>query len=225
MKAFKYLSIFFFCISCFAADLRTIYTKGNGQIYNLKSKGFPDSVVTIYNAAVEKEDLWVEFYIESGNGILKTGIWQQFQFNAKENSSLVLKAGYILSQEMTNPQKLNEKHLHGSSSLNMSQFLIKNKNEIKKYFIKDEEISVPAGTVLSSLYQVEGSGQKVRFWIAKESSPLVMIKLVSTAEKKANNYKMELLSLAKNVKIKIDPKKAVSLSPKMKDILNNTPLK
>jgi hypothetical protein len=223
MKVFSFL-IFLLVFSVSAADLTKIFNVGSGQIYKMTSDGYPTSTVTIYYTNVKKEKLWVEFFIESGEGLLKTGLWQQFAFESKDAKNMNLVAGYIKDYSMPVAEKLPQENLKGSDSLKMSQFLFQDPEKIKKHFIKKEEVSVPAGTVNTSKYKIVGNDQTIEFWLAEDSTPLVMVKLISTGKKKVNNYQMELITLAANVKAKIDPNNARELSEKMRKVLESTPV-
>lgn len=222
-KVYSLLFFVFLFSSLNAQELSTIYKEGNGHIYKMTSPHFTENQVSIYNAKVEKNKLWIEIYIENTTGFIKLGMWQQFEFE-KGKGALSLNAGYIKTKEMDVSEKLPKSHLAGSRSLKMTQFLVGSEEDIKKYYKGTEEVTVPAGTVDAKRYQVKGDGQTIDFWLAVDSKPLTMVKLVSQGKKKVHAYTMELVTLATNIGAVIDPKKAKPLSESMRKMLEETPL-
>jgi len=205
-----------------ADDFSKLYTVGNGQTYYMKSKDSMDATVSIYTTDVEKDSLGIEYYIQSQNSFLKQELWQQFKLEKGASGPLKLTEGYILSDTMKKPERMESNHLRGADGVQMTDFLFGSFEEINKHLLNTEEVIVPAGKVKANRYKISNNGQNVEFWISTDSKPLTLLKLVSTGKKKHHNYSLVLETLVRNVKSKIDPNKAVALSKATRKILETS---
>lgn len=216
---------FFFLINQVSAkeDFTKLYKVGVGQTYYMKSESNADAIVSIYTAAVEKNSLDVEYFIQSQNTFLKQEIWQQFRLEKSSgNGSLKLTKGYILTDSMKKPEKMDTSHLQGADGVQMTDFLFGTFQEINKYLVNTEEIEVPAGKVKAHRYKISNKGQVVDFWISADQKPLTMLKLISSGKKGHHNYTLVLETLVQNVKPKINPSDAVALSKSTKKLLEKS---
>ncbi|TNF04009.1 MAG: hypothetical protein EP326_01950 [Deltaproteobacteria bacterium] len=222
MKSNLFLCLLFACQFAWADDFKDLYIVGNGQTYYMKSQDSMDATVSIYTASVESNSLNIEYYIQSQNSFLKQELWQQFKLEKGSTGPLKLTEGYILSDNMTKPEKMESKHLKGADGVQMTDFLFGSFDEINKHLINTEEVEVPAGKVKANRYKISNNGQNVEFWISTDSKPLTLLKLISTGKKKHHNYTLMLETLIKNVKPKIKPSEAVALSKATRKILETS---
>ena len=188
----------------------------------MKSKDSMDATVSIYTTSVDKNSLGIEYYIQSQNSFLKQELWQQFKLVKSSKGLLKLSEGYILSDMMKNPERMESKHLKGADGVQMTDFLFGTFEEINKHLLNTEEVSVPAGKVKANRYKISNNGQNVEFWISTDSKPLTLLKLISTGKKKHHNYSLVLETLVRNVKSKINPDKAVALSKSTRKLLETS---
>lgn len=222
MKSKIFLIALLFSSLVFGDDFSKLYTVGNGQTYYMKSKDSMDATVSIYTTHVEKDSLGIEYYIQSQNSFLKQELWQQFKLEKGSSGPLKLTEGYILSDTMKKPERMESNHLRGADGVQMTDFLFGSFEEINKHLLNTEEVIVPAGKVKANRYKISNNGQNVEFWISTDSKPLTLLKLVSTGKKKHHNYSLVLETLVRNVKSKIDPNEAVALSKATRKILETS---
>ena len=223
----------FFCLSltlffshqALSDSFKDHYKVGNGSTYIMTNKdGTANNNVSIYITSVERDNLGVEYFIESQNSFLPSSLWQQFNLKKdKVNGGLKITEGYILDAYGKFPETLEKEHLKGQTlGAQTSDFLFSDFATINKHLINKEEVSVPAGKLKTNRYKIESNGQTIEFWIAQDRSPLTLVKLISKGKKSAQNYQLLLATLVKNVKAKIDPSKAKPLSKKMRSALSKT---
>ncbi len=222
MKSRIILCFIFACQLAFADDLSELYKIGNGQTYYMKSQDSMDATVSIYTTSADKDSLGIEYYIQSQNSFLKQELWQQFKLEKGSSGPLKLTEGYILSDTMKKPEKMEAKHLKGADGVQMTDFLFGSFEEINKHLINSEEVEVPAGKVKSNRYRISSNGQTVDFWISTDGKPLTLLKLISKGKKKHHNYTLQLETLVRNVKAKINPSEAVALSKSTRKILETS---
>jgi len=87
--------------------------------------------------------------------------------------------------------------------------------QLDKFKVGLESVEVPAGKILCSHYRKARGDQTVDFWISDKAGAIGLVKLTSKGvNNKDHDFKLELLSLLKNVKPKINPKEAVPLTDK-----------
>jgi hypothetical protein len=222
MKSKILFCILFYCQLVWADDFTKLYTVGNGQTYYMKSKDSTDATVSIYTTSVDKDSLGIEYYIQSQNSFLKQELWQQFKLEKGSSGPLKLSEGYILSDSMKKPERMEAKHLKGADGVQMTDFLFGSFEEINKHLLNTEEVMVPAGKVKANRYKISNNGQNIEFWISTDSKPLTLLKLVSTGKKKHHNYSLVLETLVRNVKSKINPDEAVALSKSTRKLLETS---
>lgn len=222
MKSRILFSLLFCCQLVWADDFSKLYTVGSGQTYYMKSKDSMDATVSIYTTSVDKDSLGIEYYIQSQNSFLKQELWQQFKLEKGSSGPLKLSEGYILSDTMKKPERMEAKHLKGADGVQMTDFLFGSFEEINKHLLNTEEVMVPAGKVKANRYKISNNGQNVEFWISTDSKPLTLLKLVSTGKKKHHNYSLVLETLVRNVKSKINPEEAVALSKSTRKLLETS---
>ncbi|MCO4792550.1 MAG: hypothetical protein KC493_02465 [Bacteriovoracaceae bacterium] len=223
MKISLFVSLLLlFTSSVVADDFTGLYKVGSGQTYYMKSKDQADATVSIYTTKVEKDSLDIEYYIQSQNSFIKQELWQQFRLEKGSKGPLKLTKGYILSDNMKNPETMESKHIKGADGVQMTDFLFGSFDEINKHLKNTEEVEVPAGKVKAHRYSISNNGQTVEFWISVDTKPLTMLKLVSKGKKKHHNYSLNLETLVRNVKAKIDPKKSVALSKSTRKLLETS---
>jgi hypothetical protein len=149
-------------------------------------------------------------------------LWQQFTLSTT-GSRPKIEAGYIQIGNRA-PMKLQDKHLAGTSNLDINLFLL-SEAELRKDTmgglkpVGQEAIRTKAGAVDCGHYRLEKPEQTLDMWISDDARPIGLIKLVSTGKKPADNYRLELQELLSGIAAKIDPKRAVPLSDEMKALL------
>lgn len=215
----KIFFAFFFCANAFAADLSS-FTPGKGTLYQMEVQGQKIPVdVSIYVAASNSSSVSIEYFISSRQSLLPIEMWQQFEIAPSPTGTKVLK-GFVQTKELKNPETLTGEYLGGLDGVKVNDFLFSNEGDLNKNKIGDEMVQVPAGKDKAAHYRVESGGSTIDYWISPSAKPIGLVKLTSshpTDDKK--NYKLELVSLMKNVKPYIDPAKAVPLSEMGKSFL------
>ncbi len=218
----SFVFLWVFQNSVFGGSFKSIYKIGKGSTYFMKSKGGADANVSIYITSVGDRELSVEYFIESVNTFLPSKLWQQFKLYRPSDGAIKITHGYILKDGNLFPEKMEEKHLKGKDGVKTTDFLFSTFKQINKYLINKEQVVVPAGTISANRYKLESNGQTVEFWIAKDQSPLTLVKLVSSGKIPAHNYQLQLITLITNVAAKIDPSKARPLSESMRKVLETS---
>lgn len=149
-------------------------------------------------------------------------LWQQFTLSTTGPRPKI-EAGYIQVGSKA-PMKLQEKHLAGTSNLDINLFLLSEADLRKDTMgslkpVGQEAIRTKAGTVHCGHYRLERPEQTLDLWISDDARPIGLIKLVSTGKKPTDNYRLELQELLSGIAAKIDPRRAVPLSDEMKALL------
>ncbi len=191
------------------------FQKGTGAQYELTSKeGNAD--LSIYVGDVSDHNMAVEFYFGTG-GVLASHMWQQFDFELKGSSPVKIEKGYVLFDPTEAPEVMPKKLFKLNKGLQVEDFLFVSHGQIKKDFVADELVEVPAGSIVAKHYKKHANGQVVDFWIADEVKPVGLIKLVSKSKTNASsNYTIELKTLLTNVRPVINPGKAKVMSKESK---------
>lgn len=215
---YLYLFIILLSFNIYALDFKP----GEGSQFEMTSSGQKVDL-SIYVTDKNENGLGVEMHFGAG-GFLATNMWQQFRFELNGNAPLIIKSGYIKTSPTKKSEIMTDEFFkQNDSGVQMQDFLFSKKSEIQKYYIGDESVELPAGTIIAKHYQKKRADQIVDFWISEKVGPISLVKLVSKSEKnKNNNYSIELASLLKNVKASIDPKKAIPLTKDTADILKKT---
>ncbi len=195
------------------------YTVGTGSEFQFTGENGENINLNIYITQSSFTKLGVEYFFASG-GILGIKAWQQFIMGIGDKG-LSLEEGYVMSPEMKQPEIMSKEFRENNEKgVKVEDFFFSKESEIEKFKIGMETIEVPAGQILTTHYQKKRSEQTVDFWISDKAGAIGLVKLVSKGLKD-HNYKIELLSLLKNVKSKIDPIKAVPLTEKGKMFLGS----
>lgn len=199
-----------------AVDLTTSFTQGSGSKYNIYFQSGGEATTDIYIAKVTKTEIDVEFFIEQ----FPSKLWQRFSLISTSDGGLTLNEGFFLSDDMKAPEKLDKETLKGRDGAFMTDFLVKDKNELLGTLIGKEDIKTAAGNINALHYQKKSGTQTIDYWIADEIKPLKIAKLQSKGPKNHQNYTMILLSLIKNITPTIKPEKAIPLTSETKSLLD-----
>lgn len=215
MKSFLFL--FFFSISLIASGADE-FVKGSGSEFSMNSNGV-SSKLNIYISESSFSRLGIEYHFMT-TGLIQKQMWQQFVMGLHSDGPLSMEAGYVKTPELKKPEKLTSEYLNVNKGVQLDQFFFSKKSELDKYKIGVEKIEVPAGNLQATHYRKKNNGQVVDFWISDTVKPIGMVKLISKNSKVVeHNYEIELVSLLRNVKATIDPKKAVALTDEGKKAL------
>ena len=210
MKIFRLLFLLLFSGQLYA------FTRGSGSQY-IMSYGNQKADLSIYITEVSSNSLSVEFHMGT-NGLFSIDLWQQFAFEIKENKPINITSGLIMSKDTEFPEQMTSEFFYQNKGVQVQDFLFQSEKSINKYFVGQELVELPAGSVMARHYRKEKEGQVIDFWIASDVKPISLVKLVSKSTKvESNNYVIELSSILKNVKASIDPKKAIPLTKKTRE--------
>lgn len=208
MKKMLFFLLMITSISSNAKD----YIVGSGSEFKLTDNNEKKVSLSIYVSESSFTKLGVEYFFSTG-GFLGVEAWQQFHF-AIQDKGLSLESGYIQSADMKKAEIMTKDFMNNNEKgVKIEDFIFTKDSEIEKYKIGTEIIEVPAGSMNATHYQKKRDNQTVDFWISDKAGVIGLVKLVSqgTGEQ---NYKIELESLIKNVKTKINPKEATPLTDK-----------
>lgn len=215
------LKLFFLLL--FTSNLWALdFVPGSGSNFDFYTEGQKVNL-NIYIANRNTSDLSVEFHFGAG-GIIPVNMYQQFKFELNsQGSPLEITKGYIKTQTSKSPEIMTKDFFKQNKGVQVEDFLFSKREEIEKFFIGNEMIEIPAGSIMTRHYRKVNNGQTVDFWIAEKVGPISLVKLESKSEtNKHANYKIELASLLRNVKPMIDPSKAVPLTEETSKILTKT---
>ncbi len=207
---FPFLFFFFLPLASFSNE----YTVGTGAQYKFFGEQAVAVDLSIYISESSFNKLGIEYFFLAG-GFLGVASWQQYILSMS-TSGMNLQEGYIQSTDMKHPEKMNKEFLENNQDgVRLEDFLFFQGPQMEKYRLALETVEVPAGKILATHYRKKRDEQVVDFWIAEKVAPIGLVKLISSGIKDKNqNYKIELSSLLKNVKIKINPANATPLSEK-----------
>jgi hypothetical protein len=207
--------LFFLTIITNSFSATKNYTVGSGSEFLFTSAKNEKINLSIYISESSFTQLGVEYFFSTNGSLFNTSVWQQYKLGIKD-SGLSLDEGYIQSSNMTKPEIMSADFLKNNpDGVEISDFFFSKESDIEKYKIGLEKIEVPAGSVVTTHYKKSRNGQNIDFWISDSAGAIGLVKLVSTgAKNKDQDYKIELQSLLKNVKAKINPKDAVPLTDK-----------
>jgi hypothetical protein len=211
MKIFLLLT-FLFSLNAFSGTKE--YIVGSGSEFKFYSEKGASASLSIYITESSFAKLGVEYFFSTG-GVLGNETWQQYIMGIADKG-FSLDEGYIQSSNMLNAEIMtNEFKENNNKGVKLEDFFFSKASDIEKFKIGVESIEVPAGTLMATHYQKKRDEQIVDFWISDSAGSIGLVKLISKGVTNNNqNYKIELLSLLKNVKAKINPKKAVPLTDK-----------
>jgi hypothetical protein len=190
------------------------YVVGSGSEFKFSGSKGENISLSIYITDSSFTKLGVEYFFTTG-GLLATEAWQQFHMGLN-STGLSLEAGFIMSSEMSKPEMMNADFRNNNEGgVKVEDFFFSKLSDIEKYKVGTENIEVPAGNIISTHYQKKREEQVVDFWISDKAGAIGLVKLISKGSANPHqNYTLELMSLIKNVKAKINPKEAVPLSDK-----------
>jgi hypothetical protein len=218
----KFIIIFLFILSFHSVSTFSgtkEYTVGTGSEFSFIQKNADPVKLFIYFTESSFSKLGIEYYFSS-SGFMPVEAWQQFHLSISD-TGLALDQGYVLSKEMSAPEIMTKEFRENNDKgVKVEDFFFSNLSEIEKYKIGTEQIEVPAGKITTTHYLKKRENQNVNFWISDKAGSVGLVKLVSDGN--ANQtYTIELVSLLKNVKAKINPKIAVPLTDKGRAFLGN----
>ncbi len=213
-----FLILFFAFVSTSIAGTKE-YIPGTGSQFKFTSENGEKVNLSIYITESSFSKLGVEYFF-STSGIIQTQVWQQFIMGIAD-SGLSLDNGYVLSSDMKAPEIMTKEFRENNGNgVNVQDFFFSKSSEIEKFKIGTEKVEVPAGSITTTHYQKKRGDQTVDFWISDNAGAIGLVKLISKGKPNTNhNYQIELASLLKNVKPKINPKEAVPLTEKGKMFL------
>jgi hypothetical protein len=199
------LLILFLPTLCYA------FTPGSGAEYDF-SYSNENAKLSIYIVESREKNVSVEFHFGMKN-LWATNMWQQYQLDIRNGSSVGISRGYIKTDKNKPPEKMIKEQFNLNTGVQVHQFLFSDRKEIQKNFIGSEVVELPAGTIKADHYRTSSDGQTVEFWRSNAIRPIGLVKLVSKSKiKESNNYKIELSALLKNIKPAIEVEKAVEMT-------------
>ena len=218
------MRIFFLALllstSAFADNLSTSFPAGKGANYRVKMRQDTTPIdLSIYVAGTRVDSVHIEYFMEA-KGIIPVQMWQQFEIGVTKSGAEVRK-GYVFTKETPNPEIMPADYLKGAAGgIQVNDFMFADKAQLEKDKVGVEMVEIAAGSTKATHYRVNNNGQTVEYWISDDAKPMGLVMLVSKSPKNENqNYSLELVSLMENVKAKILPEKAVSLTEKGKALL------
>lgn len=191
------------------------YIVGSGSEFKFVGNKGENVSLSIYISESSFNKLGIEYFFSVTNSFIPVQVWQQYQMGIKANG-LSLDAGYVLFDDMKSPEIMTQEFMKNNpDGVDVTDFFFQKQIDIDKYKIRTEQIEVPAGTLQTTHYRKTRDKQTVDFWISDAAGAIGLVKLISKGQNAdEHNYTIELMSLLKNVKPKIDPKNAVPLSDK-----------
>ncbi len=220
MKSLFTLLFCFIQITCAHA---VEYIVGSGSEFKFIGSKGENVSLSIYVSESSFTKLGIEYFFSTSSGLMGMEVWQQFILGIN-NKSLSLDEGYILSSDMKRPEIMTRDFMNNNpDGVNVEDFFFSKNADIEKYKIGLEKVEVPAGSIFTTHYRKSKMGQTVDFWISDKAGAIGLVKLISKGStNKDQDYTIELMSLLKNVKPKINPKEAVQLTDKGRMFLNKT---
>ena len=202
------------------------YTIGTGSEFKFNSEKSGNVNLSIYITESSFTRLGIEYFFSTTTSIIPVQLWQQFQLGLKDHG-ITLDGGYIQSDQMKKAETMSRDFLDNNpEGVNISDFFFSKQSDIDKYKIGIETQEVPAGSILATHYRKTHADQTVDFWISDKAGEIGLVKLQSKGKtNKDHDYTIELMSLLKNVKAKINPKEAVPLSEQGKALLSKEKFK
>jgi hypothetical protein len=213
--------VFFISLNCFAESLSESFPAGKGATYKVQMKKDPTPILlSLYVAGTRVDSVHVEYFMET-KGIIPIQMWQQFEIAVSDKSSAKIRKGFVYTKELPKPEIIPAEYLRGAKSgIQVNDFLFSDKAELEKHKVGDEIVEISAGSTKATHYRTSSNGQTVDYWISDDAKPMGLVMLVSKSDKNEDqNYSLELTSLIENVKPKIVPEEAVSLTKKGKSFL------
>lgn len=226
MRAFSFIPIFFrmmlgllgltICWSTSEAFDIPPLKIGEGALFELSlSSGKAQVAITV--AERTTSEVALEFYFKD---LSFTGIemWQRFHLQPS-GKSLKVTQGYVLMPQLGQTFRLDREYLEGFDGAQMTAFMIGSQDEMKKYQIGVEKVSVPAGTVTATHYQIKDRGQTIDYWVDESAKPIGIVQMKSQGSQIKQNYTLQLKALLNHAAAKINPQNARPLTKEAKDFL------
>ena len=215
-----FLTLLVFPLSVLAENLSVSFPAGSGSAYKIKMNQDSTPVyLSLYIASTRVDSVHVEYFMET-KGLSSIQMWQQFEIGITDKGSEV-RSGYVQTNELPKPEQMPKEYLQGAlGGIEMNNYLFLKNAEIDKYKIGTEIVEIAAGTTQAVHYRMQKNGQTLDYWISDDAKPIGLVMLVSKNEKNPNqNYSLELTHLINNIKPKIIPEKAVTISDKGRSLL------
>lgn len=215
MKPLLFLLLLFASTSLYSIDLSKRYPKGEGSAFDLDVMGI-NTKLYIYISESSKNSVGIEMYFQS----ILAELWQQTLLKVGSQGKVSPSAAYLLTKGMKAPEQFTMNQLPAKGGLQLNDFLLPDKKALEQWKVGSESVTTPAGAIKATHYRKKAGDQTIDFWISDEAKPIGLVKLESAGKK--YTYRLLLKSLLKNVKRKINPKLAVPLSKKGKDLMGLT---
>lgn len=202
-------------------DLVHSYHVGEGAAYYLDLEDRGRAEVSIYVASVEKNNLDIEVYMVH-QGVELTEMWQFFELRLNDQKKIDLKRGLVWIKDLSSPEIIPDDVMKGDDDILLSDFLITKEEDLVKYKVGKELLTIGKSKIETVHYQKKYSDKNIDFYLASKVKPFGLVKLISKSTKNnpEKNYVMHLKNLIKGVKAKIDPTTAKPLSARVKKLLN-----
>lgn len=223
------LFTFFYTQPLFAAgNFTDLFHPGLGTRVSIHRYGTPRIELDLSVVGVNRN--WVDLEIqmkERSIGIPVT-VWRQYRVERNQKGEFEVSRGFIFSSTMSAPQILPASHLQKLQRVKKATHLLFDlKAKIKKYFVKKETLSVPAGKRAShhyrSIQKDKKTGkvsQKIDFWLSDDVQPFQLVQLIAQGKE---NARVVLLRELTQQKPTIDPTQAVALGFQGKLLLKAAP--
>ena len=212
----------FFFLLFFIPQLLFAFTKGEGSTFVMSENG-TSTDIDIYFASSGKEKVSLEYHMNTPT-LVGANVWMQFALEVSEKSGVVIQQGYIQANKDLKAERMERGLFYQNKGVQVQDFIFTKESELKKDFIGEETVEIPAGSIKAKHYQKVNDGQTVDFWISDKVKPIGLVKLVSKSTTLAsNNYSIELKALLVNVKPVIDPSTSVPMSNNTKSFLVTQP--
>jgi len=198
-----------------AQSLDSLFPAGAGSRFAFLSPMVKGELVVSIAASSEKQIVLECFFSAAG-----TEMWEQFTIDLSSGTPSV-SSGYILTGGARVPEQIPSDMLRGLDAVDLADFLIADRAQIERYKKGDELLRIPASRapVQTSRYEHNKSGQTITYWLSDAVRPLRIARIESKGNKTGRTYKLDLLTLMRNVGRKIDPTTAVPMSPQTREWL------
>jgi len=139
-------------------DFSTFFPTGAGAKYQISFSNMNIADLVISIADVNTNSLNIEYYMSSFQGFQTVEMWQQFEISRKPLSRKIeITKGFILTQEMKRPERIplekNSRDGNMFTDLTLKDFIL-TKEELEKYKIGKETVTVPAGEIEATHYRI-----------------------------------------------------------------------
>lgn len=191
---------------------------GAGAQYTMKIGGATTEVALYFAKAPGTNQKAIEIFFRSPGQLLPIELWQQFHLGQSGSGQIKVNDGYVYAEKFK-ARKLDPEYLRGFDGVQVSQFLMTSKDQLKRHFVASEKVKVPAGEVTADHYRIERAGQTVDFWIHHDSKPIGLVRLKSSGQKMKHNYDMQMTQLVTGVKQKIEPSEAKPMNDEARAFL------